>query len=667
MAMPFLRPLLALVFLLLLFIPAVSAADDGEHGVMRPSADEIARWNSAYSDSPPVSISAKSLTDARSTTGSRDLLPLLNYTPNERNQGRVGNCWAWAGTGVLEVALSVEKGIRDRLSIEYLDANYRPASSDTRWAGDGGLLTHFTDFYSETGMAVPWSNPNADYRDGVEWCDQHGRSLVPAYAIGTEPNYRIESIAAERIPTRHIGREAAIANIKAVLDENRAVWFAFYFPNRTALFAYYDHWDDVPETGPAWDPDPWMFTEYNESSGAGHAVLCVGYNDTDPANRYWVMLNSWGTTPGRPNGLFRVSMDIDYDASLYLFDQDCAAMLWMTEDVAFAASPTPTPRPIDALPYTITEPGVYTLTRDWTDLQSSRALDIRASDVVVNGNGHRVVSTSGTGQYGVLAYRSGGLSNVTVRDLVLSDWDEGVALYDVDGGAVTGCTITNSHFGGIALDGGTANIRVATSTLSKNGMGLFLRGTTGTVVEHNQITDSGTTGISLYSSSGNRIADNRLSNNQNVLLQGTIGANVWNGTKTVGTNIVGGPYTGGNYWGTPSRKGWSDTAYDTDRDGIGDEPYTIAGNGANVDRLPLVNYAIPAPSVVPGGQDRPNDLDGDRLFEDVNGNRRFDFADITLLFSELSWIGANEPVQLFDFNGNGRCDFGDVVSLFNLL
>ncbi|NLL90705.1 MAG: hypothetical protein GX226_06385, partial [Dehalococcoidales bacterium] len=43
--------------------------------------------------------------------------------------------------------------------------------------------------------------------------------------------------------------------------------------------------------------------------------LCVGYDDSDPdpANHYWIMLNSWGVTDGRPNGLFRVSMYGIYD------------------------------------------------------------------------------------------------------------------------------------------------------------------------------------------------------------------------------------------------------------------------------------------------------------------------------------------------------------------
>jgi hypothetical protein len=53
-------------------------------------------------------------------------------------------------------------------------------------------------------------------------------------------------------------------------------------------------------------------------------------------------------------------------------------------------------------------------------------------------------------------------------------------------------------------------------------------------------------------------------------------ANIYNITKTHGTNIVGGPYLGGNYW-----SGYSGN--DTDRDWIGDTPYSY-------DLLPLAEY-----------------------------------------------------------------------------
>jgi DNA-binding beta-propeller fold protein YncE len=76
---------------------------------------------------------------------------------------------------------------------------------------------------------------------------------------------------------------------------------------------------------------------------------------------------------------------------------------------------------------------------------------------------------------------------------------------------------------------------------------------------------------------------------------------------------------------------------------------------------------VPPVNLVPGGAGIPRDLDGDGKYEDVNGNGRKDFADITLYFNQMTWIGANEPVAAFDYNGNGRIDFADVTWLFNHL
>lgn len=67
---------------------------------------------------------------------------------------------------------------------------------------------------------------------------------------------------------------------------------------------------------------------------------------------------------------------------------------------------------------------------------------------------------------------------------------------------------------------------------------------------------------------------------------------------------------------------------------------------------------------VPGSPAKPTDPDGDHIYEDVNGNGRRDFADVTLCFNQMEWIAANEPISAFDLNGNGRIDFSDIVLLF---
>ncbi len=75
----------------------------------------------------------------------------------------------------------------------------------------------------------------------------------------------------------------------------------------------------------------------------------------------------------------------------------------------------------------------------------------------------------------------------------------------------------------------------------------------------------------------------------------------------------------------------------------------------------------PVVLAVPPGSALPMDTDGDRLYDDVNGNDRKDFADTVLFFNQLSWIEANEPVPVFDYSGNRKIDFADVVWLFKNL
>jgi hypothetical protein len=68
----------------------------------------------------------------------------------------------------------------------------------------------------------------------------------------------------------------------------------------------------------------------DDSSITGHAVACIGYDDTDPdpKNHYWIVLNSWGRgdanaqKPGgynHANGVFHLTMDLDYSANKNCF------------------------------------------------------------------------------------------------------------------------------------------------------------------------------------------------------------------------------------------------------------------------------------------------------------------------------------------------------------
>ena len=56
----------------------------------------------------------------------------------------------------------------------------------------------------------------------------------------------------------------------------------------------------------------------------------------------------------------------------------------------------------------------------------------------------------------------------------------------------------------------------------------------------------------------------------------------------------------------------------------------------------------------------PTDLDGDGLYEDLNGNGILDFDDVVLFCDNLETLAPEK----FDFNGNGIVDFVDIITLY---
>jgi parallel beta-helix repeat protein len=93
-------------------------------------------------------------------------------------------------------------------------------------------------------------------------------------------------------------------------------------------------------------------------------------------------------------------------------------------------------------------------------------------------------------------------------------------------------------------------------------------------------------GIYLYGSGNNHIYNNYFKNTKNAFDNSN---NIWNRTKTPGTDIVGGPWLGGNYWGDYN-------GTDEDGDGLGDTllPYNCSENIIHGgDYLPLIKPKPP--------------------------------------------------------------------------
>jgi PKD repeat protein len=69
---------------------------------------------------------------------------------------------------------------------------------------------------------------------------------------------------------------------------------------------------------------------------------------------------------------------------------------------------------------------------------------------------------------------------------------------------------------------------------------------------------------------------------------------------------------------------------------------------------------------IPPPREEPNDIDGDGLYEDVNGDETFSIADVQTLFSNIDSDYVNEHPDKFDFAGrdDGEVTIADVQKLF---
>lgn len=98
---------------------------------------------------------------------------------------------------------------------------------------------------------------------------------------------------------------------------------------------------------------------------------------------------------------------------------------------------------------TIDEPGRYVLVADVTDSRADTCIRIRSSDVVLDGSGHRLDGTGAFGTAGIVVRSPGDepLTNVTVRGVTVTDWDDGLRYIAVDGGRVVATTAADNRVG----------------------------------------------------------------------------------------------------------------------------------------------------------------------------------------------------------------------------
>ena len=140
---------------------------------------------------------------------------------------------------------------------------------------------------------------------------------------------------------------------------------------------------------------------------------------------------------------------------------------------------------------TIQNPGTYNLTTDITDTSQAPCITINSSDVIFDGGGHVVdYDGSNNGGDGILVKE--GMTNVTVRNVTVTDWTRGGINYDGSSGRITEVNATDNDQG-IRLERTTADPSIDNNTLLDNTDGVDAGGARGATIRDNEFRRNGIT------------------------------------------------------------------------------------------------------------------------------------------------------------------------------
>ena len=223
--------------------------------------------------------------------------------------------------------------------------------------------------------------------------------------------------------------------------------------------------------------------------------------------------------------------------------------------------------------------------------------------------GYSLTGTTGMNNYGIYIYDANpNPTKTTIQNCVITGFDNGIYsdgnrvsssylhIYNnsmssglsgsygittyfpaiVSGNNITG-TLPNTIETGIRTK---VSANVSNNIITNCKTGMRIEGDNGYVFSNKITSATSPVAVSLFLGSSNVVYNNLFGNGAE-----DDGVNLWNATKTLATNIIGGPYIGGNWY-------FDYHGIDTNGDGIGEYPSTYSTGGAIPDYLPLSNESM---------------------------------------------------------------------------
>src|SRR5213594_3900314 len=274
--------------------------------------------------------------------------------------------------------------------------------------------------------------------------------------------------------------------------------------------------------------------------------------------------------------------------------------------VSPASSGSPTPTPAISATAQSAQCGQritadFLLANDMTC--TTDAFVINADNVTLDLGG-RTITGPGMGpqtwplpQLDSVGVRTGGHTNVTIRNGTISQFSTGIYFVDEVKSRIEDVTSERNRFG-FYIHASSQNA-IRRSTVVGNVYGLHLQDANDDIVEGNNLirqtyNSPGGYGIYLYRSTGNRIVENTIENNVNwgIWFSDAKNNTIFHNNVAGNSPQVSDNNPDANHWYDAEKKEgnwWADyKGTDADNDLIGDTPYGILGPGGAVDAYPFV-------------------------------------------------------------------------------